>query len=201
LYTPSYFRQDSPEAIRQIIENYSFGTMITPDGDSLAVTHLPFLFDARSGEHGKLRSHMARQNPHWEQFLAKETLVIFQGPHAYVSPTWYVDQFSVPTWNYAVVHAYGLPVLLDDEQSLQLLVETLNLFEAPESTYDMERGMAYIQKSLRGIVAFEIPIARVECKFKMSQNKTDGDRMRVIEHLSESEECLARDVATLMRNM
>jgi len=133
VYTPPWFAVERPDLVAEIVQAYSFAPLITP-GDNLRVTHLPFLFDPNRGERGVLRGHMARANDHWQLFESEqESVAIFSGPHAYVSPTWYRDEQSVPTWNYAAVHIYGRPVLLDDEGSFDLLVDALELFEGPRS--------------------------------------------------------------------
>jgi len=198
VYIPPHFKQDTPDLARWLIRTYSFATMITPSAEGLKVTHLPCLIDSDRGKNGVIRAHVAKSNDHWRVLEGgNETIIIFQGPHAYVSPTWYQNQVSVPTWNYATVHVYGKPVLLDSEPSYHLLIDMLHTFERPESEYDYRANAEYIRKLLPAIVAFEIPVARTEAKFKLSQNKPESDRISVIEHLGEGDE-LSRQVARLM---
>lgn len=119
-------------AIHAMMHANSFATLITTDlkGRPFA-SHLPFLWDTFQGEFGTLRAHMARGNPQWEHFQAgQEALVVFAGPHAYISPSWYENQPAVPTWNYAAVHAYGAPRLLDADGLKRLLYESVEFYEA-----------------------------------------------------------------------
>lgn len=196
MYVPGHFKSPDPALLSRLIETYSFGTMITA-AEEMKLTHLPCLFDGSRGEHGTIRAHVARANDHWKHFDT-ETLIVFQGPHCYVSPTWYEEVFSVPTWNYAVAHVYGQPEVLDESRSLEFLMDMVRFFEDPDSTYDYEEGGAYARKSLPGIVAFEMPIAKVDMKFKMSQNKTEGDRLRVIDRLAKGDDPMGREVARFM---
>lgn len=202
IYVPRHFENRDPEVFRWLVREYSFGTMITVSDSDLKVTHLPCLLDDSRGAHGTIRAHVARANDHWKFFDSpRETVIIFQGPHTYVSPTWYTEVFSVPTWNYAVAHAQGRPETLDEDRSHELLMDMVRYFEGPDSTYDYEEGGAYARKSLPGIVAFEMPISKLVVKLKMSQNKTEGDRLRVIERLSEAEDEQSRNVARFMKRL
>lgn len=199
MYTPLCFKAEDRELIQSVVEQNPFATVVTAAEDGLKASHLPCLYDRDRGENGVLISHMAKANRHWKVFEGSaETLIIFQGPHAYVSPTWYIEQFSVPTWNYAVVHFYGRPTVLEEEETYRLLVRTLQQFEGPESTYDMAAGESYIRKIMPGVVAFEMPVTRVEAKFKMSQNKTPVDRMSVIQHLLDSAAPIEQETAAFM---
>ena len=125
MYVPDHFRETNPERISALIERYPFGVLVTaPDGVPF-VNHLPFLFDHGTEPKGRLLCHMARENPQWQHFTSGcEVLVAFQGPHAYVSPSWYSSP-GVPTWNYAVAHVRGKPILIEDEDSLEALVKRL----------------------------------------------------------------------------
>src|SRR5918912_1382727 len=108
MYVPPAFRETRLEVLHAHIRDHSFGTLVSQLNGELCATHLPFLLDETSGPNGTLRGHMARANPHWRAFQpGVESLVIFPGPHAYISPGWYASEQSVPTWNYTTVHAYG----------------------------------------------------------------------------------------------
>ena len=136
---------------------------------------------------------MTRANPQWHDFdKAQEVLVIFQGPHVYISPSWYEVELSVPTWNYAVVHAYGLPRLIEDQVKLYNLLKSLiHTHEAHfEKPWPFNLPDDYLQKMMHGIVGFEIEITRLEGKFKMSQNRTESERENVIAALQESSDTL-----------
>jgi transcriptional regulator len=133
-------------------------------------------------EDGALWGHMAKPNPHWQAFAGGATFAIFHGPHAYVSPRWYEKPAdNVPTWNYAMVHAHGRPETLDEAGKRKALEMVLARFDPQAPTSEQKK-----QKLIGGIVAFRMPIARLDAKFKMSQNKTAGDRGGVIKHLRAS---------------
>src|SRR5687768_16599374 len=142
MYIPEHFRESSPEVLHDLIRRYSFGTLVSQvEGEPFA-THLPFLLEAGRGAHGTLRAHMARANPHWQSLQESATaLVIFQGPHAYVSPSWYATPVAVPTWNYAAIHAYGRARLVEDPGALHSLVDdTVRAYEQSyEAPWRMDR--------------------------------------------------------------
>jgi transcriptional regulator len=177
MYIPAAFRETRLEVLHALIREHSFATLISQlDGEPFA-THLPFLLDATRGDHGTLRGHLARANPHWHSFAdGQPALVVFQGPHAYISPNWYLAEQAVPTWNYSAVHAYGTPSIVSDWPTVRTLLEdTVATFESglgqPEA-WTIERDSAdYIEKLAQGIVAFEMPITRLEGKRKLSQNR------------------------------
>ncbi len=182
MYIPAAFRETRLDVLHELIRTHSFATLVSlvADGE-LCATHMPFLLDDSRGPSGTLVGHMARANPHWQAFSKPpelESLVIFQGPHAYISPAWYVSESSVPTWNYTAVHAYGIPTFMEDPRRVrQLLEATVRTFEegspAPWSTQRVSED--YIASLARGIVAFEIPIARLKGKRKLGQNRPTAD--------------------------
>src|SRR6266851_4882644 len=189
MYIPKAFREDDISRLHTFMEAYSFATLVTQHESIPFATHLPFLLDPERGPNGILLAHMARANPQWHDFAsAQEVLVIFQGPHTYISPSWYEVELSVPTWNYAVVHAYGLPYLIEDGEELYKLLKTLiQTHEAHfEKPWPFQLPDDYLQKMMRGIVGFEIEITRFEGKFKLSQNRTETERENVIAALQES---------------
>lgn len=199
MYIPDAFAETDLDRLHDLIEAYDFAMLITPGEPTPLVSHLPFVLDRANGPNGTLQAHMARGNPQWQSF-AGEALVVFRGPHSYVSPTWYEpDALAVPTWNYAVVEAYGTPRIVDDAEKLRAqqkrLVATHEAGRAPSWTMDGQ-PLAYIEGMLKGIVAFEIPIARLEGKFKLSQNRSTADQRQVAEALaadgSEDGQTLAR---------
>lgn len=204
MYIPKAFREDDISKLYNFIQAYSFATLVTQHEGMPFASHLPFLLDAERGPSGILLAHMARANPQWHDFAsAQEVLVIFQGPHAYISPSWYEVELSVPTWNYAVVHVYGLPRLIEDQEELYNILKTLiQTHEAHfEKPWPFQLSEDYLQKMMRGIVGFEIEITRFEGKFKLSQNRTETERENVIAALQESPDTLSRNVAELMNRM
>jgi transcriptional regulator len=166
---------------------------------------MPFFLDASAGPHGTLRGHMPRSSPLWKETIAGEALVIFQGPQAYITPSWYPSKHAhgqaVPTWNYAVVHAYGTPRFIEDHAWLLANVtELTNLHEAPQKLpWQVSDAPAdYIDSMLARIVGIEIPIGRLVGKWKMSQNRPPADRLGVIAGLSSEDGDTARDVRELV---
>jgi len=196
MYIPDAFAETGLDRLHGLIEAYDFAMLITNGEPAPFVSHLPFVLDRANGPNGTLQAHMARRNPHWQSFDG-EALVVFHGPHSYVSPTWYEPEApAVPTWNYAVVHAYGTPRIIDDPQEIRAhqerLVATNEAGRSP--SWDMAgQPPAYIEGMLKGIVGFEIPITRLEGKFKLSQNRSATDQRNVAQALADggSEDGLA----------
>jgi transcriptional regulator len=202
MYIPHHFREQDELRLLALMEQFSFATLVTSERGAPVASHLPVLVRYRSGGDILLRSHMAQANPQWRSFMeGGEVLVIFQGPHGYVSPSWYVTAPSVPTWNYASVHAYGRPCLIEEpEEVLHLLREMSNKYEAGHDI-PWEPGQAeeYVQRILSGLVAFEIHVTRLEGKFKLSQNRSEPDQRRVVEALERSASAGDQELAALMR--
>jgi transcriptional regulator len=197
MYIPPDF-QMPPGRIKEFLDRYGFGAWVARQEGSLVATHLPFLYRPSEGPYGTLVAHLARANRQWS-FLegSEESLVIFQGPHAYVSPAWYEVHPSVPTWNYAVIHAYGLPSLIKDE--LEVRAVLTELVKKYDSDWAMDLPDDYLGRMIRQIVAFQIRITRLEGKFKLSQNRPAPDRENVERELARSPDPRAREVAGLMR--
>jgi transcriptional regulator len=203
VYIPPAFDASAAARCHALIEADSFGTLVTIDESGAPfATHLPFVLDAGRGPLGTLLGHVARPNPQWRHFESgRSALAIFQGPHAYVSPRWYEAHPAVPTWNYATVHAYGVPVLLEEPARVRaLLARLVELHEqdGPDAWSLGKLPEEYLGGMMRGIVAFEIPITRLEGKAKLSQNRSAGDQARVRDALAASGDPLAAAVADLM---
>jgi transcriptional regulator len=198
MYTPEAFREDDITRLHALMQDYNFAALVTQQPDGLPVaTHLPFIVDTKRGSsgYGTLLCHMARANPQWRSFDGeREALVIFQGPHAYVSPSWYEEPLSVPTWNYAVVHAYGRPRIIEDAtelyNNLRMLVQQSEAqFEKP---WPFDLPANFVQGMMRGTVGFEIEITRLEGKFKLNQNRSLADQAHVAATLHNTNEDVAR---------
>jgi transcriptional regulator len=203
VYVPKHFEVTDTAWCHALMRAQSFALMITADDTGAPfATHLPILVDERRGPLGTLRGHVARANPHWRHLAAgRPTLVVFSGAHAYVSPSWYATHPAVPTWNYVAVHASGTGALVEDaEQVRALLADLVHVYESPgPEAWSFEALPAdYVAGMQRGIVAFEIPIARLEGKAKLSQNRDAVDRGRTREALAASDDPVARAVAALM---
>lgn len=183
MYIPAEFDVKDIARLHQIIRENNFGMLVSMvDGVAFA-THLPFMIAPESRPHGTLLVHMARANPHWRSFGDEEVLVTFTGPHGYISPSWYQAGNAVPTWNYIAVHTYGVPALVEDAAAtveyLRQLVDTHeSCFETPWSLDAQDE--AFVNGTSQGVVAFEIPISRIEGKAKLSQNRSSVDRAGVI---------------------
>jgi transcriptional regulator len=183
MYIPPVFKVEDRAILDDFIERYSFAMLITNVDGVPFTSHLPMLLD-RDG--GLLLGHLARANPHWHGFDGKrQGLVIFSGPHAYISPSWYVASPAVPTWNYAAVHVYGAPRVIDDQERLtDLLNRLINRYESgTDQPWKYDLPADYRQKMERAVVGIEIPIARIEGKFKFGQNRSAEDRRSMMERL------------------
>jgi transcriptional regulator len=199
VYIPSAFRLDDLDLIREIVRTYSFATLVsTLDGEPFA-THLPILLGSE-GDRDVLFGHVARANPHWKAFGAR-ALMIFSGPHGYVSPSWYETRPNVPTWNYVTVHAYGTPQVMEDpatkEEHLRLMVDFFDpqLHEThPEST-----SVETLRRLGPGVVVFQMVVDRWEAKTKLNQNRAETDRLAVRDRYLRSESAEERAMGERMR--
>ena len=192
LYIPPHFRADDPDELFAFIGRHAFGTLVTSGPTGLAVSHIPFLAGRDTGRI-RLRAHLARANEHWKALEGASALMaIFHGPHAYVSPGWYANHPSVPTWNYAVVHAHGRARLMDEGELHELVLELSNAYEAgrPKPWRAGDLPADYASAMLKNIVGFEVEVERLEGKYKLSQNRP-AEVPRVIEALEREEPELA----------
>jgi transcriptional regulator len=201
MYIPPAFRVDDARKLAAFIQRHSFATLISYDGKAPFASHLPMLFRPDVGSHGTLVSHMARANPQWQYFApGSEVLAIFHGPHSYISPSWYQTEPAVPTWNYASVHAYGVPTVFNEhERVVSLLRETVSAYEASfTQPWPGDLPDNFRDKLMHGIVAFEIPVTRIEGKFKLGQNRSTEDTQGVFEALSRSADADSLAIARMM---
>jgi len=184
MYTPTHFEESRVEVLHGFMRDYPFAALVTQGRDGLQANHFPLLIDRQPSPHGTLRGHMSRANGMWRDTnTSTEALVIFQGPHAYVSPSWYPTKQEtgrvVPTWNYVIVHAYGTPRFIEDTQWLRAHVGRLtDTFEGDrrEPWRVGDAPADYIDTLVNGIVGFELPITRLLGKWKVSQNRNAADR-------------------------
>lgn len=198
-YVPEHFRAHDREALLAFVESHAFGTLVSSGPGGLAVSHIPFLPERGADGSLALLGHVARANPHWQELeSASEVMAILWGPHAYVSPTWYATHPSVPTWNYAVAHAYGRARLLDEAQLARLLARLSGTYESgrPQPWRMQALEPEFVAKMLGAIVGFAIDVERLEGKFKLSQNRPGEDARRVIAALESAGEA---ELAALMR--
>ena len=179
MYIPPLNRVDDPQVINAFIHAHGFATLITSSCGKIVASHLPVLLDEQAK---RLRSHMARANEQWKQFVdGGEVLCIFHGPHAYISPSWYEQQHTVPTWNYAVVHVYGKPRLIDEAELKQIVLDTTAKFESTMATpWKIPLSEKEIAAMLKAIVGFRIDITSLEAKFKLGQNRSREDQEKML---------------------
>jgi transcriptional regulator len=200
MYVPDRYAEQDPEAIRAFIEAHPFATLVSAAGGTPRATHIPLMLGTHGGVE-VLVGHVARANPHWQEFDGStEALAIFQGPHAYVSPRWYGEGRYVPTWNYVAVHVTGAPTLIEDpgehRAALGLLTER---FETT-GEYSVEAlPEDYLASMVSATVAFRLPLTRIEAATKLNQNRTSESRRGVVEALALSEDTAERAIADLMR--
>ena len=209
MYVPDVFSLTEPAEIDRIIRQFSFGLLVTATGGAPQATHLPFMWDAAAGPKGTLLGHMARANLHWRDFARlaaaeQEALVVFQGEHGYVTPNWYQPGPAVPTWNYLAVHLYGVPRLVEDPAEMSALLARLadtheQGFETPWTMADQPAD--FMARMMRGIVAFEIPVTRIEAKAKLSQNRPAEDQTAVVAALETSDRPGDRELGGAMRKI
>lgn len=178
MYIPKHFEITDEAEIIKFIDANSFGQLISLHDAAIVSTHMPFLFDA---EHKVLVGHMAKVNPQWQQIQKQKVLVTLQGDHGYVSPSWY-ESVGVPTWNYQAVHIEGIADSFTDPDKMKTVVDTLT--EQNESGYPAPWEPDYAATMLHGIVGIEITITSIQCKFKLSQNRSSRDQSNVQEQLA-----------------
>jgi transcriptional regulator len=176
VYTPAHFEVDDRLQIVAFMRRYNFAALVSVHDGKTTATHAPLVV-RDEGKHVHLIGHVAKANNHWKSLaIGTEVLVIFTGPHGYVSPSLYESKLSVPTWNYTAVHAYGTSAIVHAEPALRALIETAE--PAYRKQFD-ELPPDFRAKMIDGVVAFEIRVDRLEGKFKLSQNRPMGDRLRV----------------------
>ena len=204
MYVPKHFNEDNADHLGQYMMASRFATVVTSVDAIPYASHLPLSYDQSAGDCGTLYGHVARANPHWKYFQENhQSLAIFTGPNAYVSPNWLGAENAVPTWNYVAVHAYGTPAIVEEEDQVLDILATLSadnetaktgFWTADKMDQEVLRGM------LKGIVAFEMPISRIEGKRKMSQNKPDAVQQSAISGLRHMDDPQSTSVAQNMES-
>ena len=207
MYVPRHFAEERIDVLHHAIEQTGLATLVSVGANGLIASHLPMVLDRGSGAYGSLYGHVARGNPHWRDFDASvQALVIFLGPDAYISPNWYATKAEhgrvVPTWNYLTVHAYGTLRTYDDPVRLRAHVERLTQrheSNRPDPWQVSDAPEEFIDGLLKGIVGLEVPIERIEGKWKMSQNRPEVDKLGAIAALEASGGAAEQVVAEVMR--
>ena len=199
MYTPPSFKVDDRETIHQFIRDNAFGLLLSVADGVIHDTHTPFIL-SEDGQH--LLGHLARANPQWENWgEASSAKVIFTGPHAYISPRYYVSEFAVPTWNYTAVSISGRLTVIDDtEAKLDFLDKLTATNETTDSPWTLDRSDERYLKLLSGIVVFSVSIDSAEASFKLNQNKRIEDQQKVVASLTKTGCPFDQQVASLMTN-
>jgi len=183
LYTPGHFVAHERAAVARLIHDNPFATLVTPASPEPWITHAPLLHVADREPHGSLLGHVARANPHWQHMRGARSIAVFHGPHAYISPSWYVaPSQAVPTWNFAAVHVAGAIELIEDPVQTRGVVDLLVARFEGGRPEPWRFAMPPPQRDamIGAIVAFRLVISRLDAKFKLSQNRPREDRARVI---------------------
>ncbi|HWW40163.1 FMN-binding negative transcriptional regulator [Pedobacter sp.] len=200
MYIPAQFQFKDQQQVIDFMQHYSFATLVTAKDQLPIATHLPFHIELRDGA-VILSSHFAKANPQARELVDRPALVVFNEPHAYIAPKNYDKQENVPTWNYIAVHAYGKASILHEE------IQQLELMEKMIFTYDQgyleqwaNLSMTFKLKMLKGIVAFEITVNDLQAQQKLSQNKTENERKKIIKDLENSKYSTEQDLASYMKH-
>ncbi|WP_276785596.1 FMN-binding negative transcriptional regulator [Thalassolituus oleivorans] len=179
MYIPKYFEVTDKEEIFAFVESNAFGQLISNVGGKLFSTHMPFLL---SDDKTKIIGHLAIQNPQHSDLSGQEVLITLQGPHDYISPSWYASP-GVPTWNYQAVHIYGKASVFSSSEKIKSVVDTLT--QKYESSFSQPWKPEYKAAMLSALVGVEITISEIQCKYKLSQNRSSQDREQVVTKLNE----------------
>ena len=199
MYSPPYNQVEDRAEVLSFMRANNFAVVVTATGGEPRASHLPVLVEERDGGL-VIVAHMAKNNPQWEAFFDDEVLVVFHGPHAYVSPRWYAEKERVPTWNYAAVHAYGKVRAFHEPEAKRAAVAKLVAHHDPQWLPDYEKlSDGYMAGMLEAIVAFEIPVDRLETRWKLSQNRGREEMELITAELEKSPFGSERDIVPLMR--
>ncbi|WP_350299063.1 FMN-binding negative transcriptional regulator [Peribacillus frigoritolerans] len=198
MYIPKHFQLKDEEIIYDFIEKYSFATLFSQHNGEPYATHLPLTLN--KGE-SALYGHFARPNEQWKDIEYQQVLAVFQGPHSYISPSWYETTMAVPTWNYVSIHLYGkMEIVKDQKVIFDSLNDMVNKYENPDSPYNLsDVDSSFIEGMSKGIVAFKIKITKIEAKAKLSQNHPVERQELIIKHLENTSQQDNIQVASLMK--
>ncbi len=199
MYTPKLYREEDRSKILEFMRENEFVTLVSHDGQRPVASHL-LVEVIEEGERLLVNGHMSRGNPLWKTFEHnQDVLLVFQGPHTYISPTWY-NHVNVPTWNYQAVHLYGKPRLIAEYgETYQLLKRLIDRHER-SGHYKMDAlPQDFVEKEIRGVMAFQIEATSIEANYKLSQNRNDEDYWNIVTELEKREDELSHGVAEAMR--
>jgi transcriptional regulator len=198
MYIPKHFKINDENVIFDLIEKNSFATLFSQHNGEPYATHLPFILNK---DERALYGHFALANGQWKDIQNQQVLVIFQGPHCYISPSWYETKMAVPTWNYVAAHIYGeMEIVENNEEVLDALRQMVEKYETPDSSYQLDEvDSSYVEGLSKGIVGFKIKINRIEGKAKLSQNHPKERQELVIKQLENTPLENNRKMANLMK--
>ena len=198
MYIPKHFQLKDEEKIYDFIEKYSFATLFSQHNGEPYATHLPLTLN--KGE-SALYGHFARPNEQWKDIEYQQVLAVFQGPHCYISPSWYETTMAVPTWNYLSIHLYGKMEIVEDQKVIfDSLNDMVKKYESPDSPYNLnDVDSRFIEGMSKGIVVFKIKITKMEAKAKLSQNHPVERQELIIKHLENTSQQDNIQVACLMK--
>jgi transcriptional regulator len=201
MYVPKHFRETNQETLLGFMRANSFVTLVSILEGAPFASHIPLVIET-NGDEVKLTGHLAKGNSQWKAFGEGETLAIFTGPHAYVSPSLYEKRESVPTWNYIAVHAYGVPKIIEiteREKFEQMMDDLIDYYDAFYKEQWHSLPDPYRTSMMKGIVAFEMTVTRLEGKYKLSQNRPEVDQRNVAEALSKSSHPVSSETGAAMK--
>lgn len=200
MYIPSHFSFSEQGSVAAFMRRFNFAAIVSQVDGLPFATHLPFVVEEEAAQI-RLLAHFAKANPQWKNLEEQTALVIFSEPHAYISPSLYEKEQNVPTWNYVAVHAYGTPRLILEEKSVfDLLEKQMQAFEGEYLEQWTRLSPDYKNAMVKGIVAFEIRVEKLEAKWKLSQNKKPQEQVNIMSHLLEREDSTAREIGEMMKD-
>jgi len=198
MYISKLYREEDRAKILEFLKQNEFATLVTYDGEKPTASHLLFEI-TEEGESLFLNGHMSKANPLWRTFEKNsEVLVIFQGPHTYISPTWY-SHVNVPTWNYQAVHLYGSPQVVSGKEYYAMLSRLIARHEGGTSYRMDSLPQDFVETQMNGTVGFQVEVTRIEANYKLSQNRNDEDYYNIIERLNQREDEMSHAVSEAMK--
>lgn len=201
MYIPKYFKVENVDGILDFVQKNSFGTIVTTKKGKPIATHLPLGLN-KKGDDYYITGHMAYGNPQWRTFeTCRDVLIMFQGPHAYISSSWY-NQENVPTWNYQAVHVYGKAIILENDELIEDLTKMLEKYEGNRENPVLWDKLSthLLEKELKGIVGFKIKVGEIQAAYKLSQNRNKSDYINIISKLQNEGNSNSEQMAELMKN-
>ncbi|WEA72081.1 FMN-binding negative transcriptional regulator [Bacillus paralicheniformis] len=200
MYIPKYFKVENVDEILDFVQKNSFGTIVTTEQEKPIATHLPLGFN-KKGDDYYITGHVSFGNPQWRTFeTCQDVLVMFQGPHAYISSSWYGHE-DVPTWNYQAVHIYGQASILERDELIEELTIMMGKYEKHRENPILWDNLSpqLLERQLKAIVGFKIKVEDIQAAYKLSQNRNDTDYMNIIDQLQNEGDPHAEQLAAVMK--